>query len=56
MIERKPVPKYPEHKVSIINISSHQLTDTEYRQFNFGLSNCFLKQRKNVTKDIPVHT
>ena len=26
----KPVPKYPEHKVPITNLSSHQLTETKY--------------------------
>ena len=30
LIKCKLVPKYPEYKVPIINLSIHQLTDTEY--------------------------
>ena len=55
MIKRKLVPKYPEYKVSIINLSSHQLTDTEYRQLKFGLNHSFINKDKNVKKDIATH-
>ena len=52
MIKRKPVPKYPEYKVPIISLSSHQLTDTEYRQLKFGLNHGSINKDKNVKKDI----
>ena len=55
LIKRKPVPKYPEYKVPIINLSSHQLTDTEYRQLKFGLNHSFINKDKNVKKDIATH-
>ena len=55
MIKCKLVPKYPEYKVSIINLSSHQLTDTEYRQLKFGLNHSFISKDKNVKKDIATH-
>ena len=38
LIKRKPVPKYLEYKAPIINLSSHQLADPEYRQLKFGLN------------------
>ena len=55
LIKRKPVPKYPEYKVPIINLSCHELTDTEYRQLKFGLNDSFIKKDKNVKKDIATH-
>ena len=53
MIKRKPVPVL-KYKVPIINISSHQLTDTEYRILKFGLNHSFVK-KDNVYKDIATH-
>ena len=47
------MPKYPEYKVSIINLSSHHLADTKYRQLKFGLNHSFIN--KDVKKDIATH-
>ena len=55
MIKRKPVRKYPEYKVPVVNLSSHKLTDTEYRQLKFGLNHSFINKDKNVKKDIAIH-
>ena len=55
LIKRKPVPKYPEYKVPIINLSSHHLTDTDYRQLKFSLNHSFINKDKNVKKDIATH-
>ena len=54
-IKRKPVLKCPEYKVPIINLSSHQLTDTEYRQLKFRLNQSFINKDKNVKTDIAIH-
>ena len=55
LTKRKPVPKHPEYKVPIINLSSHQLTETKYRQLKFGLNHSFINKDKNVKKDIATH-
>ena len=55
LTKRKPVPKHPEFKVPIINLSSHQLTETKYRQLKFGLNHSFINKDKNVKKDITTH-
>ena len=55
LIKRKPVLKCPEYKVPIINLSSHQLTDTEYRQLKFRLNQSFINKDKNVKTDIAIH-
>ena len=50
------MPNYPEYKVPIINLSSHQLTDKKYQQLKFGLNHGFINKDKNVKKDITTHT
>ena len=52
LIEHKWAPKYPECKVPIIYLSSHQFTDTEYRQLKFDLSITFLNKKRDVKKDV----
>ena len=55
LIKCKLVAKYPEYKVPIINLSIHQLTDTEYWQSKFALNNSFINKDKNFKKDIVAH-
>ena len=54
LIKCKRVPKDSEYKVPIINITNHQLTNTEYRQLKFGLNCGFINKDKNI-KDITTH-
>ena len=48
MIKRKAVPKYPKYEVRITNLSSCQLTNTEYQQLKFGLNHSFINKDKNA--------
>ena len=55
MIKRKAMPKYPKYEVCITNLSSRQLTNTEYQQLKFGLNHSFINKDKNAKKDITTH-
>ena len=49
------MPRYPECKVPIIYLSSHQCTDTEYLQLKFDLNISFINKKRNVKKDVATH-
>ena len=49
------MPRYPECKVPIIYLSSHQFTDTEYLQLKFDLNISFINKKRNVKKDVATH-
>ena len=55
LIKRKAMPKYPKYEVRITNLSSRQLTNTEYQQLKFGLNHSFINKDKNAKKDITTH-
>ena len=52
LIKRKLVPKYPEHKVPIINLSSHQLLISTIK---IRFEHSFINKDKNVKKYNATH-